>query len=163
MGEAGHDGIRMAEGLFGQRQLQVPQAVVQCRKGLPDPELEVQRHLVVARARRMQAPGRGADQFGEPRFDIHMDVFERAGKGEGAASISPAIWSRPWWIAVTSSGEMIPVAASMAAWAFEPAMSCAARRWSKPIEALISSRMASGLLENRPPHIALLIDASERF
>ena len=56
---------------------------------------------------------------------------------------------------------MMPVAASMAAWAFDPAMSCAARRWSKPIEALISSMMLSGLLVNRPPHIALLIEASD--
>ena len=46
-----------------------------------------------------------------------------------------------------------PVAASIAAWAREPAMSCAAIRWSNPIEALIASMIASGPAEKRPPHI----------
>ncbi len=36
-------------------------------------------------------------------------------------------------------------------------MSCAYRRWSKPMEALISSMIASGPVWNRPPHILLLM------
>ena len=49
---------------------------------------------------------------------------------------------------------MIPCFASIAAWAFEPAMSCAKRRLSKPIEALISSMIASGPeLESPAPHL----------
>jgi hypothetical protein len=41
------------------------------------PELEVGRHLVVARARGMQ-PSRGrTDQVREARLHVHMDVFQR--------------------------------------------------------------------------------------
>ena len=47
-----------------------------------DPEAEVDRHLVVARAGGVQAAGVGADQFGQPRLDIHMDVLQLAGEGE---------------------------------------------------------------------------------
>ncbi len=49
------------------------------------PQPEVGRHLVVARARGVQAPGGLADQFAEPALDIHVDVFERAAEGELAA------------------------------------------------------------------------------
>ncbi len=41
-----------------------------------DPEPEIDRHLVVARAGRVQPAGRRADQFGKTRFDIHVDVFQ---------------------------------------------------------------------------------------
>ena len=52
---------------------------------LAHPEPEVGRDLVVARARRVQAPGRLADQLPEPRLDVHVDVFERGLKLEVAA------------------------------------------------------------------------------
>ena len=49
----------------------------------------------------------------------------------------------------------MPVAASIAAWARLAAMSCAASRLSKSIEAFIASIIASGPLAKRPPHIVL--------
>src|SRR5690606_15389320 len=55
--------------------------------------------------------------------------------------------------------------ASIVAWATDPAISWRNRRWSNPIEALISSMMASGPVANRPPHILLLIagDLYDRY
>jgi thiol-disulfide isomerase/thioredoxin len=52
---------------------------------------------------------------------------------------------------------MMPVAANMVAWASDPAMSCGARRWSYPIEALIASIIASGPAAKRPPHIVFAV------
>src|SRR5690242_14600609 len=52
---------------------------------------------------------------------------------------------------------MMPWATSMAQWAREPRTSCLARRWSKSMEELISSMMAVGPAEKRPPHILLVI------
>ena len=42
------------------------------------PEAEIDRDLVVARARGVEAPGRRADDLGKAAFHVHMDVFERA-------------------------------------------------------------------------------------
>jgi hypothetical protein len=47
-----------------------------------DPEAEIERHLVVARACGVQPPGGRADQFGKPRLDVHVDVFELAREDE---------------------------------------------------------------------------------
>src|SRR6056297_2026383 len=69
------------------------------------------------------------------------------------SSISDKTVSSPSLIASASLSLMIPVAASMAAWAREPAISCAASRLSNPIEALIASMIASGPAAKRPPHI----------
>ncbi len=44
------------------------------------PEAEIDGDLVVARARGVKAPGRRADDLGEPAFDVHMDVLERSRK-----------------------------------------------------------------------------------
>ncbi len=78
MGEARHDGVGMRLSLVEER---LDQAGHQ-RFGLGqlrlDPEAEIHRHLVVARAAGMQAAGGGADQFGQPRFHIHVDVFKFA-------------------------------------------------------------------------------------
>src|SRR6056297_538631 len=68
-------------------------------------------------------------------------------------SISDKTVSSPSLIASASLSLMMPVAANMAAWALEPAMSWAARRLSNPIEALIASMIASGPAAKRPPHI----------
>src|SRR6188472_4077349 len=50
---------------------------------------------------------------------------------------------------------MMPCLASMSAWALDAAMSWRYRCRSKSIEAFISSMMAPGPDENRPPHILL--------
>ena len=53
--------------------------------GVAAEEAERGRHLVVARARRVQPAGAGADQLGEPGFDVHVDVLEPAREPEVAA------------------------------------------------------------------------------
>ena len=51
---------------------------------VPDIEAEIGRHLIVARARRVQLAGDRSDQLGQPALDIQMDVLERAAEVEGA-------------------------------------------------------------------------------
>ena len=77
MGEARHHGIGMVERLLGERALIAGERRVDLVDGVAHPEPEIGRHLIVARARRVQPPGRRPDQFGKPALDIHMDVFER--------------------------------------------------------------------------------------
>ena len=82
MREARHHRVGMGLGLFGQRRLQRVQLAVDLVDGVPHPELEVGRHLVVARARGVK-PARGvADQLLEPRLDMRVDVLQRARKRE---------------------------------------------------------------------------------
>ena len=61
--------------LVDQRRLKRLQLAVDPVDRVAHPEPEIGRHLIVARARGVQAPGRRADQFGEPRLDIHVDVL----------------------------------------------------------------------------------------
>ena len=67
-----------------QRALQRLEALFGAGRGLAHPEAEIGRHLVVARARGVQPPGGGADQFGEPRLDIEVDILVRLAEGESA-------------------------------------------------------------------------------
>ena len=73
------------------------------------------------------------------------------------ASISDKTVSNPSRIASASLSLRMPVAASIAAWAREPSISCFASRLSNPIEALIASMIASGPAAKRPPHMALVV------
>ena len=82
MREARHDGAAVRFRLARQRELQRRQRGV----GAVDPrahvEPEIGRHLVVARARRVQPRGRLADQLLEAALDVHVHVFQRAREGE---------------------------------------------------------------------------------
>ena len=78
VGEAGHDHAGAFERAGGQRALQVRDPWDQRVDCIAHPEAEIDRDLVVARARGVQAAGGGADDVGEPALDVHMDVFERA-------------------------------------------------------------------------------------
>ena len=125
MGEAGHDRADVRFGLGDQRALQALQGCLDAVDRVAHPEPEVERHLVVARPRRVQASGRVADQLGEARLDVHMDVFERDAEGECAVfdlALDPVEASR---IAAPSVFERTPAATSMRQWAREPAMSWA--------------------------------------
>ena len=82
MGEARHDRFGLGIGPFDQRQLQHLDLRQQRIDRIAHIESEIRRHLVVARARRMQASGRIADQLAQPRFHVHVDVFEGARKVE---------------------------------------------------------------------------------
>ncbi len=65
--------------------------------------------------------------------------------------------SRPLAIFFASAAVMMPRLASIAACALEAAMSWAYMWRSTSMETLISSMIASGRSENRPPHILLLM------
>ena len=84
VGEAGHDRARVVQRPLGERLLQAAHLPVQIVHGVADPEAEIHRHLIIARAGGVQAPRVGTDDFGQPRLDIHMDVFEGAGEDEGS-------------------------------------------------------------------------------
>ena len=47
--------------------------------------MRIQRHLIVAAARRMEASPRLADRIGQTLFNIHVNVFEAHVKKESAA------------------------------------------------------------------------------
>ena len=84
MGEARHDRARMIERPLGERLLEAAHLNVEIVYGVADPEAEIHRHLIVTRARRVQTPRVRTDDFGQPGLDVHMDVFEGAGKDEGS-------------------------------------------------------------------------------
>jgi hypothetical protein len=78
MGEARHDGARMFFGARQQRFLEVAELAIEMVDRVADIELEVGRHLVVARAGGVKPARRRADEVGKPRFHVHVDVFEVA-------------------------------------------------------------------------------------
>ena len=84
VGKARHHGRGVRQRLLRECLLIAHERIVERADGGPDPETEIGRHLVVARARGMQPPGRRPDQLGKPAFHVHMDVLQRAAEGEGA-------------------------------------------------------------------------------
>ncbi len=82
VGVARHDRIGVRLGLVDQRGLQVRHSRVELVDGVAHPEAEVGRDLIVARAGGVQTAGRLARDLLEARFDIHMNVLERARKVE---------------------------------------------------------------------------------
>ncbi len=84
MGEARHYGCGISFGLLDQGRLQRFQLLVETVDRVAHPEAEIGRDLVVAAARGMQPAGRVADQLGEPRLDVEMDILERGLEFEAA-------------------------------------------------------------------------------
>ena len=82
MGEARHDGRRLLQRLRRKRELEIGELGDRAVDGVANIEAKIGRDLIVARARRMQSSGGGSDQLGEPRFDVHVNVFELARKDE---------------------------------------------------------------------------------
>ena len=85
MGEARHYGVGVLFGTIEEGEDQVGQQLFGFGQLFLDPEAEVERHLVVARAGRVQASGGRTDQRRKARLDVHVDVFELAGELETAA------------------------------------------------------------------------------
>ncbi len=85
MGEARHDAPRFLHRALGHGELQIGKLRLERVDLVADIETEVRRHLIIARARRVQAPGGRADELGKPGFDVHVNIFERARKLERAA------------------------------------------------------------------------------
>ena len=84
MGEARHDGRGIFVGAIDQRGLQVGEHRLQAIDRVAHPQPDIERDLVVARARRVQAPAGRADQVGQPALDVEMDVLELGGELEAA-------------------------------------------------------------------------------
>ncbi len=84
MGKTGHDGRGMCERFLGERELQMSEQPVDRIDLVAHIEAKVGRHLIVARARRVQLAGDRSDQLGEPRLDVEVNILERPGEGEGA-------------------------------------------------------------------------------
>ena len=76
--EPGHDGGGLGLRPGDEDRLQALQVPVQSVQGVAHPHLEIGGHLVVARARRMQAAGGLAHQLGQARLDVHVDVLQGA-------------------------------------------------------------------------------------
>ena len=83
--EARHDGGGIFLGAVDQGRLQVGQHRLQPVDGVAHPQPDVERHLVVARARGVQPAAGRADQLGQPRLDVEMDVLELGRELEAAA------------------------------------------------------------------------------
>src|SRR5438552_17132279 len=84
MSEARHDRRRMGFGLPGECALKSGKLTIEIINRVAHIEAKIGRDLVVARACGMKASGGSADQLREPALDIHMNIFERARKGERA-------------------------------------------------------------------------------
>ncbi len=82
MGEAGHRIGGMRGGAVGQRAHQVGKLRIEPVDRVAHPQAEIGRHLVVAAARGVQPLAGLADALGQPRLDVHVDVFERLVEGE---------------------------------------------------------------------------------
>ncbi len=78
MGETRHHGGGVFFGALQKRFDQVLERGGGLFQFLLDPEAEIDGHLIVARAGGVETSGGRADQFGKPRFDIHVNVFELA-------------------------------------------------------------------------------------
>ena len=86
MGEARHDERGVALGLVEQRALAARRAACRsCVDLVAQPQAHVGRHLVVARARGVQALAGVADQRGQPPLDVEMHVLgvERPAEAPG--------------------------------------------------------------------------------
>ena len=82
VGESGHHGGRMCLGQPDQRELEPLQLTGDAIDGIAQVEADVGGDLIVARTARMQFLARLAAQRGEPRFDVHVHVFEFYAPGE---------------------------------------------------------------------------------
>ncbi len=72
-----HHGAGVFERLVGERTLKAGERRIERVDGVAHPEPEIGRHLIVARARGVQPPGRLPDQLAKPALHVHVDVFQR--------------------------------------------------------------------------------------
>ncbi len=154
MGEARHDRINMRLGLLEQAALEFDDQFLRAAAGLAHPQPEIRRHLVVARARGVQA-ARG----------LARDLLSRASMLRWMSSSSRLKTNLPCKISgldrIQAGQDRGAVGLAhdapgcqMRAWAREPARSCAASRLSKSMEGVMSSMTEAGpLLEPAAPHL----------
>jgi len=76
MGKTRHDARGMLARARHERGLQGLERRAGLVHGIAHPQPKIGRHLIVAAARGVKAPGHRADQFGQPALGGHVDVFE---------------------------------------------------------------------------------------
>ena len=89
MRKARHDPVSVIARAPCQRLLQHAQAIGRFARGAHHPELEIGRHLIVARAGGVQTLAGLADTLGQARFDIEVDVFQLRRERERACDDFP--------------------------------------------------------------------------
>ena len=72
-------------GAVDQRLLQVAHFLIEAVDRAAQPQPQICRDLIIARPRGMEAPRRRPDQVGQPRFDIHVNVFVFGAEYKAAA------------------------------------------------------------------------------
>ena len=82
MRKAGHHPIGTGSGLCEESAHQILDPRYRRIALIAHPEPEIQSHLIVARPRRMQTASRFADDFLQPGFHVHVNVFQIDAKGE---------------------------------------------------------------------------------
>jgi len=82
MGEARHHPVGRRLGAGQQRADQRIKPLDRGVRLIAHPQAEVGRDLIVAAPRRVQTPGRLADDLFQPRLDVHVNVFERGRERE---------------------------------------------------------------------------------
>ena len=85
MGVARHGGVRIRRRALDQPAPQTANRRQRIADGVLDEHADVQRHLVVARARGVQPQRRLANHLEKPPLDVHVDVFELRTPRERAA------------------------------------------------------------------------------
>ena len=76
MGISRHNRFRMGICLVQKRFLQAGQQLVSLGKRFAQPQPDICRHLIIARPGGVQTPCRITDQFSQPGFNIHMNIFQ---------------------------------------------------------------------------------------
>ena len=85
MGEAGHDRVGLARRQFRQPAQQPLDFVQNGVDVVAQVQADVGGHLIVARAAGVQSLAGVADPLGQPRLDVHVDIFQRHRPVEFAA------------------------------------------------------------------------------
>jgi hypothetical protein len=134
--ESGHDRVGVALGQVDEGAAQAMDLGGQRIDASAQPQAHVGGHLVVARATGVQPLAGFAHQCRQPLLDVEMDVLEVDRPGERPVRDLGRDASQPRSISARSCAGRMPAAASIRAWASEPAISAAASRRSNATEAV---------------------------
>src|SRR5262245_42793134 len=81
---AREDGVGMPPPEDDDRALEAIERRVDARARGPEPEAQVERHLVVPAPPGVELPAERAEDLGQPALDRHVDVFVRREEAEAA-------------------------------------------------------------------------------
>ena len=75
MGKSGHHPSRPRLSEGQERVQQLHKCVIRLVNFIADPEPEIRRHLIIARATGVQPPPCLTNNFGQARLNIHVNIF----------------------------------------------------------------------------------------